>query len=97
MKLPVDPRWILGVAGALLVLMVIKTRHALWATFLLAGIVIGLGLMQQGFTVPVLLRGILTFVIGGVAFWLIDWTENRYLAFLIGGLGVAALVYFNNR
>ena len=87
-------RWILGVTGALLVLLVLRTRRALWATFLLSAAVIGLGLIRQGFTVPVLLRGILTFVIGGAAFWLMDWTENRTLAFIVGALGVAALVYF---
>ena len=95
MRLPIDARWILGTAAALLVLLVIRTRRALWATFLLAGVVIGLGLMTHGMTVPVLLRGILTFVIGGAAFWLIDWTRNRFLAFVVGALGVAALVYFS--
>jgi len=95
-KLPIDPRWILGGAGALLVLLVIGTRRALWATFLLAGVVVGVGLMVHGFTVPVLLRGIITFVIGGAAFWLIDWTRNRFLAIVVGALGVAALVYFSN-
>lgn len=95
MKLPVDPRWILGGAGALLVLLVIRTRRALWATFLLGGVVVGLGVIAHGLTVPVLLRGILTFVIGGAAFWLIDWTQNRFLAIIVGALGVAALVYFS--
>ncbi len=94
MKLPIDPRWILGVAGALLVLLVIRTRHALWAAFLLAGVVIGVGLLVHGMTVPVLLRGIIVFVIGGAAFWLIDFTRNRFLALAVGALGVAALVYF---
>lgn len=95
MKLPIDPRWILGGAGALLVLLVIRTRRGLWATFLLAGVVIGVGLMVHGMTVPVMLRGIIVFVIGGAAFWLIDMTRNRFLALLIGTLGVAALVYFS--
>ena len=54
MKLPIEVQWILGVAGALLVLLVIRTRHALWATFLLGGVVVGVGLMVHGFTVPVL-------------------------------------------
>jgi len=94
-KLPIDSRWILGVAGALLVLLVIRSRHALWATFLLGGGVVGVGLMVHGLTVPVLLRGIVTFVIGGAAFWLIDWTRNRFLAIVVGALGVAALVYFS--
>jgi hypothetical protein len=66
----------------------------LWATFLLTFAVVGLGIWEHGFTVPVLLRGILTFVIGGAGFWLMDWTQNRVLALLIGALGVAALVYF---
>ncbi|MEP7325560.1 MAG: hypothetical protein ABI836_06405 [Gemmatimonadota bacterium] len=95
MKLPIDPRWILGVAGALLVVLVVRTRHALWAAFLLAGVVIGVGLLVHGMTVPVLLQGILVFVIGGAAFWLIDFTRNRFLALVVGALGVAALVYFS--
>jgi hypothetical protein len=93
-KLPIDPRWILGGAGALLVLLVIRTRRALWATFLLGGVVVGVGLMVHGMTVPVLLRGIIAFVIGGAAFWLMDWTRNRVLALIVGALGIAALVYF---
>jgi hypothetical protein len=94
-KLPIDPRWILGGAGALLVLLVIRTRRALWATFLLGGVVVGVGLMVHGMTVPVLLRGIIAFVIGGAAFWLMDWTRNRVLTLIVGALGVAALVYFS--
>ena len=94
MKLPIDPRWILGGAGAVLVLLVIRTRRALWATFLLGGVVVGVGLMVHGMTVPVLLRGIIAFVIGGAAFWLMDWTRNRVLALIVGALGIAALVYF---
>ncbi|HEV8123748.1 MAG TPA: hypothetical protein VGP80_05880 [Gemmatimonadales bacterium] len=95
MKLPIDPRWILGGAGALLVLLVIRTRRALWATFLLGGVVVGVGLMVHGLTVPVLLHGIIVFVIGGAAFWLIDMTRNRFLALIVGALGIAALVYFS--
>lgn len=78
-----------------MVLLVLRTRRALWATFLLAGVVVGLGLVEQGFTVAVLVRGMLTFVIGGAVFWLLDWTENRYIAVIVGALAVAALVYFS--
>ena len=77
-----------------MVLLVLRTRHALWATFLLTAVAIGLGILERGFIVPVLVRGILIFAIGGAVFWLMDWTQNRFLALVIGLLGVIALAYF---
>lgn len=88
-------RWILGAIGAVLVLAVLRSHRALWATFALAAAVIGLGILGNEPGVPILVRAMVAFVLGGVAFWIIDWAENKLLGLLIGAAGVAALVYFS--
>ncbi len=88
-------RWILGAIGAVLIVGVLRSRRALWATFTLAAAVVILGILGNQPGVPIVIRAVLVFVLGGVAFWLLDWAENRVLGLLIGALGVAALVYFS--
>jgi hypothetical protein len=88
-------RWILGAIGAVLVSAVLRSLRALWATFTLAAAVIALGILGNEPGVPILVRAILAFVLGGVAFWIIDWADNKFVGLVIGAAGVAALVYFS--
>lgn len=86
--------WLPLLIGIVLLLLVLRTGRALWATF---GLTLGLvvvDLLRGLALLPALVHALVVFPLAGAAFWLIGWAANPFIKAAVGLAGLVALVHF---